>query len=179
MILCLLVVYWHFLSDRSDLPFWCLFSVVLFICLSSTLQLFAVASTTLVPLCFCELHTFSWVLYCMTSSIYLFLLSALPFSLSSAVSMPVSPFPFVSSPRPFYSRCFCPLVFSFFGCLNSWTSRPTILAFVSTVWFAMCHCLNRLYLWLHKRWWSMWGPCFNFVKHLFYCVFQVFSSCYF
>lgn len=32
--------------------------------------------------------------------------------------------PFVSSPRPFYSRCLLPLVFSFFDCLNSWPPPP-------------------------------------------------------
>lgn len=50
------------------------------------------------------------------------------FSKSSSVFELASPFPLVSSPRPFYFGCFCLLVFSFFGCLNSW-STPCIFDF--------------------------------------------------
>lgn len=151
------------------------FSVTFFSCLSSTLQ-----ATR------CRLHHFvsdvplfvfmnstplhSWVIYCMTSSDMLHLIcSALgsSFSPSSAVCEPVSPFPFVSSPRPFYSGCFCLLVFSFLWLLELLT--------LQTWHFSICMyglvSFNRLYLWLLKRYWSMVGP-----PGFYFCVTFRFSS---
>lgn len=104
MILCLLVVYWHFHSDLSDLPFWCL----------SPLCFWAVSPPhyncllSLTPVWFwCCLFVFvnskplfSWVICCMTSSDMLHLIC--PAYSSSFLVCPllfsrlVSPFPFVS-----------------------------------------------------------------------------------
>lgn len=105
----------------------------------------------------------------MTSSDMLHLIcSALSssFSLSRAVCKLVSPFPFVSRPRPFYSGCFCLLGFSFFLCSNSWPFRPSILTFsIYSLVSNMPLDMYRLCLWLHKRYWS--SPSFTFVKHFF------------
>lgn len=58
------------------------------------------------------------------------------FSLSGAVREPLLPFPFVSSPRPFYRGCFYPPGFFFFFCSNFWPFRPGILSsLLSTAWF--------------------------------------------
>lgn len=58
------------------------------------------------------------------------------FSLSGAVREPLLPFPFVSSPGPFYRGCFYPPGLFFFFCSNFWPFRPGILSsLLSTAWF--------------------------------------------
>lgn len=123
MVLCLLVVYWHFNSDLSDLPllhFWavslpqnCLLSLTPFWFWCSLFVF--VNSTTF----------FSYVIQYTRDILqhapcYLFCPQLL---LSACLVLFLRWFyhsPFVSSPRPFYYGCLFPLVYSFFDCLNSW-----------------------------------------------------------
>lgn len=128
-------VTWCKLTLHADLLVWCLppwrfwtVSVIQYNCTMSLIARgFNAASSfhELKMLLSPESHR---VWHPPTCSSFSPLLSALPLSKSSAVLELASPFPLVSSPRPFYFGCFCLLVFSFFGCLNSW-STPCIFDF--------------------------------------------------
>lgn len=163
MALCLLVVYWHFQSDLSDLPFWCFLSVAVspphYNCLLSLTPLWSWCCL----FCFYELHTFlllSHILYDILSHApsYLFCSSLFLLACQVLFCELVSPFPFVSSRRPFCFGCFCLQVFSFLSCLDPWPCRTSFLALTCTAWLSVSPNLNALYPWLHNRTWSMWGP---------------------
>lgn len=157
MALCLLVVYWHFQSDLSDLPFWCLLSVAVspphYNCLLS-----------LTPLWFwCCLFLFLWtphlssslshILYDILSHAPSYLFCSLLFLLACQVLFCelVSLYPFVSSRRPFCFGWFCLLVFSSLSCLDPWPCRTSFLALTCTAWLWVSPNLNALCLWLDNR----------------------------
>lgn len=115
---------------------------------SCQLHRFAVASTAvvlMVPLFIsCELHhtfSFSWVTHCMTPSDMLYLISSprsSSFNLSSAVWEPLFPFPFVSSPRPFYRGCSYHCVSPFSSFAQTFDPLdPANYHLLSTAWFPL------------------------------------------
>lgn len=150
------------------------FSVAFFSCLSSTRQLLAVAYTTLVllPLSFCELHTFlllSHIVYDILRLAPSYLFCSQLFFLACLVL-------FAS---PFHHSLLSVAQGHFTLDVSARWSFPALLLELLTLQtqhFSICiyslvSCvslhLNGLYLWPLKRYWSMWGPCFTFVKHFF------------
>lgn len=121
-------------------------------------------------LCFCEVCTFLLLSHIQCdilqhSLLYLFLLSAPPFSLSSAVFNTVSPLPFVSSPRPF---CYAHWSFLSSAVSTLDPQDPEFWHLCVQCFFSVTACEQVIF---DIPTWSMWDACFIAFSFLLFMVF--------